>query len=96
MLEDLQARVNANTALVRRGRWVSLTFLFGADDEDYLIEIDKGQVLAVAPRRLPTEVGIFSIRAAHATWMEHWQRFPRRDYHDIWSMLPKDSRALGW
>ena len=24
-----------------------------------------------------------------AVWEEHWRPMPKRDYHDIWSMLPK-------
>ena len=94
IIEQLQARVNANRPLIRRGRWVTLTFLFGADDEDYLISIQNGAIAAISKKTLSTEVGVFSIRAARVTWLEHWQRYPKRDYHDIWSMLPKDLARL--
>jgi len=89
MLEDLKERVNADAALVQRGRWVSLRFLLGIDDDDYIVTIDEGRVADISPRRLSTHTGTFTIRAARATWEEHWRPMPKRDYHDIWSMLPK-------
>lgn len=89
MLETLKDRVNADAPLVRRGRWVNLTFLLGIDDEDFLVTIAEGKVESVAPRRLATDTGCFTIRAGKETWAEHWSVMPKRDYHDIWSMLPK-------
>ena len=89
MLENLKDRVNADPSLVRRGRRVDLTFTLGIDEEDYLVRITEGEVSSVEPRRLATDTGVFSVRAARATWEEHWKPMPRRDYHDIWSMLPK-------
>lgn len=89
MLEQLKDRVNDDAMLVRRGRWVNLTFLFGMDQDDYLVTITGGRILNVEARRLSTQTGVFTIRADGATWKEHWQAIPRRDYHDIWSMLPK-------
>ncbi|MCH9674071.1 MAG: hypothetical protein K0U93_21715 [Gammaproteobacteria bacterium] len=89
MLETLKARVNANAALIRRGRWVNLTFTLGIDDDDYLVTIDHGRISEIVPRRLATHSGTFAVRASRATWDEHWQPTPRRDFHDIWSMLPK-------
>ena len=89
MLETLKDRVNRDQALVRRGRRVNLTFLLGVGAEDFLITIRDGKVDAVAPRRLATDSGVFAIRAAAETWAEHWRPMPKRDYHDVWSMLPK-------
>ena len=52
MFDRMKERVNADAALIQRGRWVSLSFLLGIDDEDYVITIDEGRVTAIAPRRL--------------------------------------------
>ena len=90
----LAERVNADAALVRRGRWVNLMFTFGIDDTSYLIEIEQGRVKALRPRVVLTDSGVFSIRASSDTWAEHWRPMPRRDYHDVWSMLPKGLVAL--
>lgn len=94
MLDELKDRVNTNAALTRRGRWVSLSFTLGIEDDDYLISIEQGHISHITKRTLVTQSGTFAIRAARATWEEHWQRVPKRDYHDIWSMLPKRLATL--
>ena len=90
MLEKMKDKVNANKALVHRGRWVTLAFILGIDNQDYLVAINGGKIKSVTPRQLATDAGQFNIRASQATWEEHWKSMPRRDYHDIWSMLPKN------
>lgn len=89
MLTKLKSRVNDNSALTRRGKWVNLSFILGIDEKDYLIDIEQGQITQIRKRKLETESGAFSIRAKKITWQEHWKQMPKRDYHDIWSMLPK-------
>ena len=60
MLETLKDRVNADAPLVRRGRWVNLTFLLGIDDEDFLVTIAEGKVASTAPLgRSGTSTGAF-------------------------------------
>ncbi len=87
MIERLQERVNADEALVRRGRWVTLAFLLGVGDEDYVVTIERGRVAAVQPRRLATDTGRFAIRAAKTVWEEFWRPVPRPEHHDLWAML---------
>ncbi|MBT4354986.1 MAG: hypothetical protein HOD13_10535, partial [Rhodospirillaceae bacterium] len=89
IINELKGLVNRNAALTRRGKWVNLSFIFGIGNNDYLINVAKGKIVEVRKRTLPTECGEFSIRATKDTWQEHWQHMPKRDYHDIWSMLPK-------
>lgn len=94
MLDRLAERVNTNTPLVHRGRWINLTFTLGIGDNDYLITVSAGRVTGVEARSLATRSGVFAVRAARETWAEHWQPLPRRDYHDIWSMLPRGLATL--
>ena len=89
-LTELDSLVNADPALVHRGRWVNLTFTFGVGDIDYLITIQQGKIIKITQRMLQTVTGRFSIRADATSWRKHWQRTPQRDYHDIFSMLAKD------
>ena len=89
MIEKLRKNVNNCEALVRRGRWVNLSFLIGIGEEDFIVKIREGVVVSVEKRGLTTDTGCFTIRAAFDTWAEHWAPMPKRDYHDIWSMLPK-------
>ncbi len=86
-VDHIRERVNARDALVRRGRYVSLAFLLGVGDQEYVVTIDRGRVTSVEPRRLATSTGRFTIRAATPVWEEFWKPVPRRDHHDLWSML---------
>ncbi|HET8577964.1 MAG TPA: hypothetical protein VFO18_12765 [Methylomirabilota bacterium] len=87
MIERITESVNADAALIRRGRYVSLSFLLGVGEHDYLVTIERGRIVSVEPRRLATMTGRFTIRASEATWTEFWKPVPRRDHHDLWAML---------
>ncbi len=87
LMDGLQAVVNENAALQHWGRWVSLEFLLGVGNTDYLIRIKEGSVTDVRLRSLQIESGVFTIRAAADVWAEHWRPVPKRDYHDLFSML---------
>ncbi len=94
MIELIIDRVNGNQSLVRRGRWVNLAFVVGIGEDDYLVKVEAGRVVGIEPRALETQSGVFAVRADSNTWAEHWQAVPRRDYHDLWSMLPKGLARL--
>ena len=87
LMDGLQAVVNDDASLQHWGRCVSLEFLLGVGNTDYLIRIEEGNVTDVRLRSLPIESGVFTIRAAADVWAEHWRPVPKRDYHDLFSML---------
>jgi hypothetical protein len=87
MIGSLAERVNEDVALVRRGRDVSLKFLWGIGDDDYIVEIEHGRVVGVERRAFATDSGRFAIRAAADVWGEFWQPIPKRNHHDLFSML---------
>ena len=94
LTDTWMVRINSNQDLLKRGKWVNLSFTFGIDNDDYLISIKNGKITQIQKRNLATESGIFAIRAARSTWKEHWRCIPKRDFHDIWSMLPKQLITL--
>lgn len=87
MIDRIRDRVNADDALVRRGRYVSLSFLVGVGEEDYVVTIEQGRVASVERRSLATGTGRFTIRAAAPVWNEFWKPLPKRSHHDLWAML---------
>lgn len=87
MFERLKKAANTDTALIRRGRHVSLTFLLGDGGEDYLVRLDAGRITDIRRKSIPIESGVFAIRAHADVWQEHWQTLPRRDHHDLFSMM---------
>ena len=94
VMDRFQAAANGDHSLVRRGRWISLEFLWGIGESDYLILLREGRVTEVRLRTLPIETGMFSIRAAQEVWIEHWRPLPKRDYHDLFSMLSAGLASL--
>lgn len=87
MIEKIAENVNGNAALLRHGRFVSLDFLVGVGDTDYVVSVREGRIESVEPRRLQTHSGVFAVRADEAAWAEHWQTMPRRGRHDLFSMV---------
>ena len=49
MIETLKARVNEDEALVRRGRFLTTTFLLEVGATAWLISIFEGRVVSVTP-----------------------------------------------
>ena len=82
-------RINSNQDLLKRGKWVNLTFTFGIENTDYLIEIINGKVNSIKKRVLLTKSGVFRIHGQSLSWEKHWLKNPPRDYHDIFAMLAK-------
>jgi len=87
MFDRLAAHANTDASLIRRGKRLNLDFLVGADDQDFIISIRSGRVQEVKPRSVAIESGQFAIRARSDVWREHWQPMPKRDHHDLFSMM---------
>ncbi len=87
MIETLAERVNADAGLVRRGRYVNLAFLLGVGEDDYIIAVAAGRVASVERRQRAMDTGRFAIRAGRRVWEEFWKPLPKRDHHDLFSMV---------
>ena len=87
MIENLADYVNNDSALVRRGRFVTCDILVGIGNLDYIVKIEEGRVTAARLRRLNIESGLFAIRASAEIWEEFWRPMPKRDHHDLFSMM---------
>ncbi len=87
MFENLAERANADPAVLARGKRLTIDVLVGIGDDDYLVCVEKGRVSDVRPRRLAMESGVFTVRASKDAWAEHWAPMPKRDYHDLLSMI---------
>ena len=63
-LHLIEQRVNNDSALINRGRWVTLTFTLGVGEVDYLITIKSGRIVKICKRDIQTLTGVFSIERA--------------------------------
>ena len=93
MIERLPELVNADPALVRRGRFMREEFLIGVGDEPWRVTVDAGKVaVAAGPRLLRS--WRFALSASPDAWAEHWRRCPRPGFHDIFAMAKRGEARI--
>ena len=87
MIEKLAKFVNNEPALIRRGRYVNFSILVGVGEVDYIVHIAGGRVTGVQRRQINIDSGRFALRAPEKIWKEFWQPTPKRNHHDLFSLL---------
>ena len=63
MIEQIRDLVNADEELVRRGRFVSTTFLLEIGEQGYLVKIIEGRIVSITPGPFVTPNYSFALRA---------------------------------
>jgi len=87
MIDKIADRVNADSGLVRRGRFVDTTFMIAVDDACTLLRIEEGRVTKVASGPFVTPEYSFCLRASRAVWEKFWQPLPPLGYTDIFALV---------
>lgn len=78
--------VNSNAALVRRGRFLSTTFLVGVGDTPVYVTVRDGRVEDVAPGAALMRSWTFAIRTDADSWARFWEPVPAPGYNDLLAM----------
>ena len=78
--------VNQDTALVRRGRWLSNVFLVEVGTTQFLVHVDKGRLLNVEHGPFVMPSWSFAIRASESVWQRFWQPLPAPGDNDIFAL----------
>ena len=86
MIERLFDLVNADPALVRRGRFLTTDFLVEVGDEPFQVAVEHGRIVSVTRGAEPARPWRFAIRASAEAWREFWQPVPRPGYHDLFAL----------
>ncbi len=86
VFEQLPERVNGNAPLVRRGRFLDVDFLIGADDIPLHVSVRQGRITNVARGPVLMRPWRFAIRASADAWARFWAPFPEPGYHDLFAM----------
>jgi hypothetical protein len=89
MIEALKARVNADEALVRRGRLLSTTFLLEVGQTAWLISIFEGRVASVTQGPFVMPSWSFALRAPEAEWEKFWSRRPPPGSNDLMALIKR-------
>ena len=86
VFERLAELVNGDEALVRRGRFLTTTFLLEADDAAWLIRVVEGRIERVERGPFLMRAFSFAIRAPRESWQRFWEPVPAPGYHDLFAM----------
>lgn len=86
MIERLFDLVNADEALVHRGRFLTCDFLVEVGDAPYHVSVERGRIGSVTRGPALMRPWRFAIRASEDAWREFWQPVPRPGYHDLFAL----------
>ena len=86
VMTRLPALVNQDTALIRRGRWLSNVFLVEAGTTQFLVPVDKGRLLKVEHGPFVMPSWSFALRASESVWQRFWQPLPAPGDNDIFAL----------
>ena len=86
MIERLFELVNADQALVRRGRFLTCDFLVKVGDTPYHVSVERGRIASVTRGPAPMRPWRFAVRASQEAWGEFWRPVPRPGYHDLFAL----------
>ena len=94
MIERIPDLVNADENLVRRGRFLSTTFLMEIGDKGYLIKIIEGRVVSITPGPFVTPNYSFALRAPRDEWELFWTKVPPPGHHDIFALFKRGKLVI--
>ena len=92
MIETLQARVNDDQGLVRRGRYLTTTFLLEVGSASWLISIFEGRIVSVTSGPFVMPSSSFALRAPEEEWQKFWSKRPPPGSNDLLALIKR--RAL--
>ena len=94
MIERIPDLVNADENLVRRGRYLSTTFLMEIGDKGYLVKILEGRVVSITPGPFVTPNYSFALRAPRDEWELFWTKVPPPGHHDIFALFKRGKLTI--
>lgn len=87
--ERLPALVAADPVLVRRGRFVDLTFLVEIGEAAYLVTVAQGRVAAVRRGPFVMPAWTFALRAPREAWADFFRPLPPPGANDLFALLKR-------
>ena len=89
MIETLGQRVNADEALVRRGRYLTTPFLLEVGASAFLVSIFEGRVMSVTPGPFVMPSASFALRAPEDEWQKFWSFRPPPGSNDLMALIKR-------
>jgi len=89
MIEALMARVNADERLVRRGRFLTTTFLIEMGPSAWLISIFEGKIVSVTPGPFVMRSSSFALSAPEEEWRKFLSVRPPPGSNDVMALIKR-------
>ena len=87
MIEALKERVNNDSALIRRGRFLSTTFLLEVGATAWLVAIYEGRIVSVTRGPFVMPSSSFALRAPADEWEKFWSGRPPPGSNDLMALI---------
>lgn len=89
MIEDLKNKVNADEMLVKRGRFLSTSFLLEVGSTTWLIGINEGKIVTITKGPFVMPSWSFALRASEDEWSKFWSAKPQPGSHDLMALIKR-------
>jgi len=89
LIELLKDKVNDDAALVRRGRFLTTTFLIEIGSAQWLVSIVEGQIVSVAHGPFVMPSWSFALRAPQEEWQKFWSARPQPGSNDLMALIKR-------
>ena len=89
MIEALQGRVNGDAGLVRRGRYLTTSFLLEVGQSAFLISIHEGRIVSVTRGPFVMPSSAFALRAPEEEWKKFWSHRPPPGCNDLMALIKR-------
>jgi hypothetical protein len=90
----LPALLDADPALVARGRRLNVECLLGPADHPLHVTFAAGRIVDATPGPVLMRSWRFSYRASPAAWAEFWKAAPRPGWHDLLALTKSGEAVL--
>jgi hypothetical protein len=87
MIEALKQRVNDDAGLVRRGKFLTTTFLLEVGPTAWLISIFEGKIVSVTKGPFVMPSSSFALRASEEEWQKFWSKRPPPGSNDLLALV---------
>jgi hypothetical protein len=89
MIEKLPDLVNADTALVRRGRLLTVDILLEIGTAPYYVSIESGRIARLDRGSVIMRSWSFAIRGSEEAWRQFWLPIPPPHFHDLFALAKR-------
>lgn len=89
MIEQLKERVNADAGLIRRGRFLTTTFLLEVGAAQWLVSIVEGRIASITRGPFVMPSWSFALRAPKEEWDKFWSAAPPPGSHDLMALIKR-------